>query len=98
MLLLPEGQTGKAWEPSKKPSFVRNRGEMSRKGLPKFKGLNTAGQQRNALLRIAFPYFYQSLYLQKVQLVTVSDFPYIYIKTRPCENKQFSENKLWINP
>jgi len=36
MLLLPEGQAGEVWEPSKKPSFVKNRGEMSRKGLSLF--------------------------------------------------------------
>jgi hypothetical protein len=31
MLLLPEGQTGKAWEPSKKPSSFTNLGALDRK-------------------------------------------------------------------
>jgi len=72
---------------------------MSSKGLSlfhpsEFKGLIPAGQQCNALLLIAHPDFYQSLYRQKGQLETTSDFPYIHIKTRPCENMPFSENAL----
>jgi hypothetical protein len=70
MFLLPEAQKGEAWEPSKKPGFVRNQGAMNRKGLSlfhpsDFKGLNPAGQKCNALLLIAHLDFYQSLYRGK---------------------------------
>jgi hypothetical protein len=36
MLLLPEGQTGEAWEPSKKQRSFGNRGALDRKGFTLF--------------------------------------------------------------
>jgi hypothetical protein len=40
MLLLPEGQTGEAWKPSKKATFFGNREALDSKKLVRFSGIN----------------------------------------------------------